>query len=346
MHTRAFDIEKVLELYDENRFMDAYGMTKSIWDRPEAFQSLSVEEAIHLGRLAGRLGGQKIRSRLFNGAYNRNPEHPLVRYFARASYRSRYHLFKDLSEFERNPDPGFEDVALSASWLGTYACMLGVFRDFEHAHELLKRAKNLEAVRPWIACCEAEVLLCEDRWEEALPALEAAWDKSPGMPFAASLLGKVFTKMGRLDEAVNRLLPQAENGQSYETIFSTLWYLFAQAERSDEGRKKKIASKAYDLSSRLFDVAPLADTATRSEIAHLQMDAAILLEDRALMKKHAVETKSPFFQAMLDNIEKSPQAKRVKSRPTKNIKRAYPPALQRSSVISTFILTGTPWPPN
>src|SRR5688572_9209515 len=71
----------VRALYAENRFFDAWTLTQDVWARRELLDGLDPESIIFAGRLAGRLGSDKIRRALFRYAAKREPHNPYVRYY-------------------------------------------------------------------------------------------------------------------------------------------------------------------------------------------------------------------------------------------------------------------------
>ncbi|MBN1418649.1 MAG: tetratricopeptide repeat protein [Planctomycetes bacterium] len=307
----GLDLRTFLDLYDANRFIDLYRRTRPAWEDPGAVDRLTAEELVHAGRLAGRLGGLKLARWLLRLAHAREPEHPLVRYFARAIARGGDHQLAELQEREDRPDLGSGDPYWEASWCAYGARLLACVRDFTRAHRWMERATSFGADRAWVHACEGEVLFCEGRWDEALAAAEAAWEMSPGMPAAALILGKALVRLGRLPEAVDRLLAVAEAGQSHETLRVALWYALALAGRSGEPERSRWARRAYDLGARVLELAPLADRFTRSAVAHLRVDAAVLLGDRDRMRRHAAEADSPFFRTICEAIERNPDGARI-----------------------------------
>ena len=306
MALQGYDLRHVLGLYEANRFLDAYEATGPLWRRPEVADELTVEQLVHAGRLAGRLGGQRLRRWLFRLAYLREAENPLVVYFVGDGRSGRIHVLEDLIRFERRGDLSSGSPEWDASWHGHQAMVWAWVRGFDRAHELLARAKEADFERAWVSTCEAWVLCHEDRWDEALTAAEQAWDASPGNPAAAVILKRVLGKMGRLAEAVDRLLPVAQAGQSCETLAIALSGMTALAERSDPQQRDRLAGSAYELCGRLHDLAPLADRETNAEIAHLRMHAAMILGDRELMSRHAADVRAGFLRAVCANLEAHP----------------------------------------
>src|SRR5262245_29689923 len=72
-------LARVQDLYDRNLFLDAYHETAEYWTPRTDMQQFSVDELLLAGRLARRLGGERLSRRLFRAAQLRDPIHPGVR---------------------------------------------------------------------------------------------------------------------------------------------------------------------------------------------------------------------------------------------------------------------------
>ena len=311
MVLQDYNLRHVIEFYEANRFLDAYEATQPLWRRPEVAEELSVEQLVHAGRLAGRLGGPRLRRWLFRLAYRREADHPLVVYFVGDGRPGRVHVLEDLIRFEHREDLNSGSPAWDASWQSHQAIVWAWVRGFDRAHELLAKAKESNCERAWVSTCEAWVFCHEDRWDEALAAAERAWEISPGSPAAAAILKRVLGMMGRLAEAVDRLLPVAQAGQSHETLAIAITGMTALAERSDRADRERLAGSAYELCGRLGDLAPLADREIRAEIAHLQMHAAMIVGDRELIGRHAADVRAGFLRTFCANLDANPDGRQM-----------------------------------
>lgn len=307
----AFDLAALLALYDSTRFLDAYRATVEAWRSPALVARLSVPELIHGGRLAGRLGSDKVRRWLFREARSRAPGNPLVRYYARHAHLYEPPLAQSLRDFEREPELAGADAALTSSWLASHAQLYASFRDFDRAHELISRARANGGERAWVAFCEGEILLAEDRWDEALAVTEEAWQRAPGMPAVSSLLGRVSAKLCKLHDVAERLAAAAAQVQSFESVGTAVWYLCAAAEQSDGEQRAAFAERASALCTRLDELTPLADRAARSYLARVRTDAAMLTGDRSALAAVAREVREPFFRAVAERLEQNPDGERL-----------------------------------
>ena len=310
------DLDRLLSLYDERRYLDAYRASRGAWGRPELIAKLPAEALVHAARLAGRLGGHARRRWLLGHARRRAPTSPIVRYFTGSG-----HVLASLARLEREPELGSGDPRWEASYCAQGALAWAQVRDFPRAHLGLARAKAHEAEAGWVACCEAEVLLREDRWDEAHVVAERAWALVPGLAAAASVLGRALAKVGRLEEVAERILAVAEHGQCCETLSLGQWYLCALAERSSPADRVQLARRALALADRLPALAPLADRITCSTFARRRADAAMLLGESAELERSARQVRSPFFREVA--------ARLAERRPGRPIQVRFSPVFQR-----------------
>jgi len=72
-------LTQIQQLYDANRFLDAFQESSGYWNSSKLIDELSIEELILGGRLAIRLGGWRLSRQLLRAAYARAPQNPRVR---------------------------------------------------------------------------------------------------------------------------------------------------------------------------------------------------------------------------------------------------------------------------
>jgi tetratricopeptide (TPR) repeat protein len=222
-------LKEIQQLYDANRFLDAFEQSSEYWKPSTKIQNLSVDELILGGRLATRLGGARLSRRLFRAAYMRDPSNPRVRYFTNHA-RRRSRLLEDLREFEANPDICAESPEMQAAWLASHAVTWAFLRDFTRAHSCLEQARRLDCRDGWVTSCESDAFGLEDRWDEALKCAELAWEMNPGTPHAARSLSNSLLNLGRVPEAAERLAAASQSSQSYEIAHIACWHKCALAE--------------------------------------------------------------------------------------------------------------------
>jgi predicted Zn-dependent protease len=241
----------------------------------------------------------------------REPLHPKVRYFTTHLLTSR-HYFDHLREIDHNPELEGADPDTQASWLGYSALRWAILRDFKKAHNCLELAHKHSPADSWVLSCEADVLGYEDRWEESLRAAEAAWEKSPGVPYTVRSLGYSLLQLRRVDEAADRLARAAESCESYEVVLTACWYLAAQAETRTADDRVRSIQHARNLADTAVELAPLADRETLAAIARAKLDLAELADDRAAMESLAAEARSPFHRKVLANFRNNPNGLRIR----------------------------------
>jgi len=305
-------LTELKQLYDSNRFLDAFHQTSKYWKPSTSIHDLSVEELIFGGRLATRLGGGRLSRRLFRAAYARDPGNPRVRYFTNHARRQRSRLLDDLRFFEANPDLCAEDPEMQASWLASHAITWAFLRDFTSAHRCLERARSLQCRDGWVTSCESDVLGLEDRWLEALKAAELAWEINPGSPHAARSLSTSLLNLGRVQESAERLAAASENGQSYEVVHLACWYQCAVAETLAGDDRRSALDNALAFAERLPILAPLADRNPHRFFSRTRLDIAELADDHAEMERWAEEARIPFYRKMLANLRNNPEGLRIR----------------------------------
>ncbi len=303
---------KVQQLYDSNRFLDAYEESSEYWKPSTVIADFSVEELILGGRLAVRLGGWRLSRRLFRAAYARDPDSPRVLYFSRHARRRRSRLLDNLREFNANPDICAADPEMHASWLASHALTWAFLRDFARAHECLDRAHTLEARDGWVFSCESDVLGLEDRWSEALQCAEQSWAINPGTPHAAHSLSSSLLNLGRVQESAERMAAASENCQSFEVVQLACWYQCALADTFDGDSRRRALERALALAERLPTVAPLADRNPLRFFSRIRLDIAELADDHAEMERWAKDARLPFYRKILENLRRNPNGQRVR----------------------------------
>ena len=332
------DLQRLLSDYDENRFVQAYDWVRPIWPSLDGLSALSVEELVHGGRLAYRVGGYHYRNHLFDLAYEKEPQSPLVQYFARYTNRRRWHILTQLSDYEENTLLKTDCPILQASWLASQATFFASIRNFKRAHELLDRAREFGQERPWISCCTAEVFIQQDKRKEALRAAEEAWQSSLGMPAAASILGKTLTQSGHVDKAARELMAYANTScQSFEVALVALWYQLAHAEGQQGRDVRSLNEEANELARKLDSMAPLADSITKMRLTIARLDCAFHIGDDEAVAQYTKELKSPFFKAIRKNLKGKKEGSRriLPYRPVYQKRNACVPA-SVASVLGTF----------
>jgi tetratricopeptide (TPR) repeat protein len=325
-------------IYDRHRFLDAYWASADYWTESTRIDELSPEEMVFAARLASRLGGSRLSRHLYRKAHERNSGSPIVRYFTRHIRRSRHSLLDELLEFEKNPELGGDDPELRASWLGVYAHVFGVLRDFERARDLLDQAHKLSPGSAWILSQDAEILGMADLWSDSLQRAEQGCEADPSSPWPVLSLATALLNLGEIQEAVHRLSDAAENSQYFHVVQTACWYHCAFAETLEGDRRSDVLESARKLADRLEPMAPLADREFKSSLARTWLDLAAMTDDHAEMERWAKEARSQFHRSVLSNLNANP--------PSRRIRLAYRRTIQRhvecvpTSISSALSTTG------
>ena len=222
MKLSDLNISSLLELYDQNRFLDAYEHAKPLWQSPPALEDMNAEHLVHGGRLASRLGGLRLSRWLFRKAFERFPDHHLTRLYCR-DLKNKKSLYELLMDFENDPELQTDNPAWNAVWYATNAMMWGRLRQFGRAFELIDKSLAFGKEQDWTYCCKARIHLFEDKWDEGLKACQAGWDVSPMSPALTQLMGNILIRLGRIDEAIEKIVQPARAGQSFENVLSGCW---------------------------------------------------------------------------------------------------------------------------
>ncbi|NLF30074.1 MAG: tetratricopeptide repeat protein [Planctomycetes bacterium] len=299
-------IHRVRQLYESNRFLDAYADVRDIWTGRAWVEAAGPEELLWASRLAGRLGGGTLGRVLLRTAMLRFADHPAVRVDGRWLFRRRRPLLGILEEALACPALGSGDAQLDAHWLVDAAFFWSLVRDFPRAHHLLDQAAaDHGAADSWFHSTRAQVLFCEDRWEEALQEARLSWEISPNKPAAGAVLVRVLLRLGRLDEAIERLKVAAD-GQSFEMVQLLAWVLCAKAERSPREARLALAAEADRLCGRLEDLSPLRGRPLTQLFAAARFDVAMLAEDPQAMRLQASVLTLPLYQQISRNLDAAP----------------------------------------
>jgi len=304
MTTDSALIARVTPLYRANRFLDAHELVRSAWVGPKWMKTASAEALMWAGRLAGRLGGSSLRRVLLHEAASRFGDHPAVLVESRWVFRRRRSILNTLEESLERPTLDSGDAELDAQWLIDGAFFWAIVRDFPRAHAMLEQAVTDDrVVDSWYHTTRAQVLLFEDRWDEALEAARRGWQDSPNRPAAAGVLAQILLRMNRLDEALDALA-SARDGQSFETLMLLAWLTCAKAERSPRDVRIRLAGEAEQLCERLESLAPLRGRAAKQMFAACRFDAAMLAEAPDRMQTQADKLTLPVYRKINQNLRR------------------------------------------
>jgi len=167
------------------------------------------------GRLAASLGGERLGDALVLRAARRDPGSPEAVYHAACVLRSRQGpiaVWLWLRERRDELPPGAARH-LRARWLALRACVVADLRGFEEAGRLLAAAEALAPGLPGVQTARAEVLIEQDRRQDALAAVRVALRRKPWPVDAVQTAARVLLTLGRGREACDLLLDAAVDSE-------------------------------------------------------------------------------------------------------------------------------------
>lgn len=303
--------QRVRDLYEAARFVDAFRLTEPHWSSPSLAEGMAPEELVLAGRLSSRLGGVRVAGALFRQALETAPDHPAVRYFCRG-VRAKAGLFSELEDFVSRPELETDDADLRTSWLASHASAFAMVRDFERAAALIERAHHEDTNAGWVDSCHCEILSRQDRREEALFHARRAWERQPGMPYSASALLEAHNNLNRGAEALEILRGWVGGGgQSFDVLLMLISQVLHESEKLDLAGRRQAADEVRALAARFDSLAPLSDRLTRRALNAQLMEAARISGDHMRMRELAVDLDSAFYNAVAANIERNPEGRRV-----------------------------------
>ena len=327
------DLTTVSDLYESARFMDLWRLTQPLWHDRSLVQRLTVDELIMASRAASRLGSSRWYRALLRAAVDREPQNQRVRYYAGGLARRSTSLFDLLRDLEDNTPDRFDDPTLEASWRSSHAVMLARVRDFDRAHDQLKRAHDCGRDDGYVFCNQSRVFLIEDRWDEALSTAQASWAASPGQPYAADALHQSLSALGREHEALDFLLEHIRNGgQSGDCVAIALSAAFGVAGRMDEDERPAFMAEMMQVTQKLDDLFPLADRHSVRSANHARLYAAFLARDWDRLRQLSPVADVPFFNALTKNLAQNPAGVR-KLVPHKPIRQRHNTCLPASLAV-------------
>ncbi len=304
--------EALHQLYEENRFLDAYSSIKDLWSPQTDLSGLSPEDLVFLSRLANRLGSSLYRRLLLREAERRAPDNPMVRvYTIGENRRHRMTELDQLRVFEETPRLESGDAELDSLWIAHHANQRAYLRDFEIARREIEIAIELFD-DPWILSSKAYILFRQDLWDEARVTAQQAWDKSPGRAFSSSMLSSIINAQEGTESAALLLLKEHfRSKQSYELLDLGIRYSLGALERGKGTKIRELIPGSFkELITELHTLSPIADRRHRASFEYLQAWAAKIEDRREDLKVHAEKTRSYFYKKISEHLQKNPEGNR------------------------------------
>lgn len=258
----AADLAELTSLHRETRYLDAYRAFQK-FSAPETWQD--SEAAILAGRLFSCWGDWGRSNRLHLQSWRRAPTSPAAVYYGTLTVEAKHGPFEALA-FLRAQHP----AATAAShkgyeiWLPILEARLrATFRDFDAAEALFRASESAGADDPWWWVEFSRFREKQDRYAEALTAVEHALKLAPNYRPSIETNAHLLMLLNRDDEAL-ALLRQSVRQLQAGSLAQTLSILLSELEQHEEC----LATLAT-----AFERLPCADRAQRIWFASRRCDA-------------------------------------------------------------------------
>jgi cellulose synthase operon protein C len=198
----AAELAGFQQLYDSGRFLTALAGARAFGELA-AWQG--TDARLFAGRLARHLGAGGLGMRLILRAWRGDREHWRARYhrfWILLDYRGPVTAWREFKGFAVPPDA---PVEWRADYCSLKARILTGLRDFEAAGRVLDEGDALGTDRAWLAVERAGWLQAQDRYGEALDAVERGLALVPWHWACVGVKGHLLTLLNRDEEAVEFL---------------------------------------------------------------------------------------------------------------------------------------------
>lgn len=184
------------------------------------------------GRTLNHLGRSRTALALMQRAWRGAPERPRQRYYRGFQLLGRRGPWAALRFIQQHGEILCEDDPhLQGLWLGHFATLYSIYRDWERSHEFLERALALHPDSSWLALEHAVILQREDRYPEAMAVLEP-WLASSAPPRPVVAAGaELLLLLDQRDDAVALLAKHAPRMESVELCLRLYDLLLENGER-------------------------------------------------------------------------------------------------------------------
>ncbi|MBK8474977.1 MAG: C39 family peptidase [Opitutaceae bacterium] len=287
----AAELAHLQTLYDRSLLRDAWELSQR-HAPPETWPG--HDPAVLAGRLVSNWGDPDTSDRIHRLNFRRHPRSARALLYAGYSKARRHGPFETLRWLEHAMPPTRLDAAPNdwAHLLCLQAGQLAEFRDFTPAHALLDEATTLSPDDPWLACERADILLKQDRYNEALAHVRQALQLRPWYRPAVGALAHLLQLRGGEEEALALLAeatPQLQSGHVRISRFRLLHEL---------GRHAEAETVAADLEHFL----PRMPRSHRGWLAGVRADIAYQDGRIAEAARLAAEADGAYFKRMAERL--------------------------------------------
>jgi tetratricopeptide (TPR) repeat protein len=314
MEIAAVDLSRILDLYSQGLYLQAYHQAQALAPPKEW---TGTAPRLLAGRLTRQLGAPKLSRWLFLKAYRGQPTHPEAIYYHARYFLEKHDLFAAW-RFLRREREAIADAApeLRADLYSLHAFICARLRDFEQAEVWLDRAMGLAPERPWLHVERAACLEFAERNEEALAAAREAMRLRAMFRPAVQAAGHLLHVLNRDEEAVH-LLTEASRVLECGAVLTQLADLHEDLGRPGEARR------CYD---RFEELSPLLENDVHQWLSARRSDLAYELNDLDAARQHAAEAGEGFHKTVAERLARAgSDAQRVVLERVERLPRPHPP---------------------
>lgn len=287
----AAELAELTRLQREARYLDAWKVMQNLspvleWHTPEAL--------VLGGRLICSLGDWPASNRIHYRARQLAPTDPTVLSFYLYSVEYKHGPFEAMRVLHENraiaeAAPAGEPQGIL--WLEE-ARLRAIFRDFDAAEALMARAQAILAQDPWWWVSRARLFEQQDRYDDALAALDEASRLRPRYRQAIESKAHLLMLMNRDADALAVLREGVAHLQA-GNLAQMLAALHGELEQHPE------ALAALD---RVEEWMPCADRRERAWLAARRSDAFRALGNEAAAMEQARLVKFPFHEEVVKRL--------------------------------------------
>jgi tetratricopeptide (TPR) repeat protein len=292
-------LSRVEALYDAGLCLQAY---REAIKAGSLRRWTGISARVLAGRLAANVGGYRLNRVHYWLAWCSNKTNPdLLAYHGYTVYQRRGPLgaFEFLERHSDSKETG-EPKGLTHFYT-MRARVAGHLRDFKASELWLARAAEIGPDDPWVATTRADILECQDRYEEALESARQAlalraWYR-PGVQAVAHAL----QLLDRDEEALEFLTAAAKQLENMHVVrqLSALQQELRQYEEASETLQ------------RLAELAPLMEKNERLWLQRQQIAIDCLRNNTGAALSAAKQLDEPYYQELAKRLESGGPFRRV-----------------------------------
>lgn len=278
-------------LYDKGLYRQALDAGEAAWGPVRQWQGL--ERRLQGSRILSQLGLFRTASALVLSCWRKEPHTFDLSYaYVRTVYNLHgpYHGRRALRALQGSLPTSPEQ---KARWLGLSSIIHAAYRDWELAHACIDEAMQLAEAAEDYLFERAWLFEAQDRYEEALSALEALPAGTPNRERALiQSRGRLLEIMGRHDEMMTELQSAFDRFESVD-LGMRLHYFLTEREQLDE---------ANACLARVMALVPDGETGVAENIAVARANSCYRRGDKAGTLAALASVRGYFFRKIRESL--------------------------------------------